>query len=174
MGYSLIYIVLLSIQTVALVAAVFVARFAITHQRATAKKDKTIALLMKSLEDDFLKDGVKLLLEVHLDDHNDVAIYASKANSKKPESLLINNLLNYYENVAIGIKADIYDIEMIKKLQKTMIIRIYEQSKPYIHKVREVANNNNLYIEFKDFVEDLKSNAQPSFYNRCLKSITNR
>lgn len=144
------------IQTAALIAAVLVAVLAIKHQRATAKKDKTIALLMKDLEDIFLKEGINLLLKIHLDEHDDVAIYANAPNKKKSEAIAIRNLLNYYENVAVGVKADIYDIEMIKKSQKTMIIHIFNQSKPFISQSRQVENNANLYIEFEDFVEILK------------------
>lgn len=150
-------LVLNFLETAALVAAVFVAVFAIRHQRATAKKDKTIALLMKDLEDDFLTEGIKVLLKVHLDAQDDVAIYANAGNKSKKEAIAISNLLNYYENIAVGVKADIYDIEMIKKSQKTMIINIYEQAKPFIVKVRITDNNSNLYIEFEDFVSILKA-----------------
>jgi hypothetical protein len=46
------------IQTATLVVAVFVALFSVKKQRETTKKDKTISLLMKDLEDDFLKSGM--------------------------------------------------------------------------------------------------------------------
>ncbi len=144
-------------QTAALIAAVFVAVSAIKYQRATTKKDKTIALLMKDLEDEFLSAGIKLLLKVHLDSQDDVAIYAHTDNKSKKEAIAIRNLLNYYENISVGVKADIYDVEMIKKSQKTMIIHIFEQSKPFIEKSRQVENNPNLYIEFEDFVKILKN-----------------
>lgn len=145
------------IQTATLIVAVFVALYSIYKQRQTAKKDKTIALLMNDLEDSFLEEGIRLLLKVHLDPQDDVAIYANTENKSKEEAIAISNLLNYYENISVGAKADIYDIEMIKKSQKTMIIGIYEQAKPFITKVRKTDNNPNLYIEFEDFIQILKS-----------------
>ncbi|SMM98491.1 hypothetical protein SPONN_2432 [uncultured Candidatus Thioglobus sp.] len=143
------------IETAALIAAVFVARFAIKKQRETVKKDKTITLLMNNLEDKLLIDGIQLLLKIHLDEDDDVAIYANKSHKKDKEFIAIRNLLNYYENVAIGAKADIYDIGMIKKAQKTMISHIFSQSKPFIDKSRKADNNPNLYIEFEDFIQIL-------------------
>ncbi len=145
------------LETAAVIAAVFVALFAIQKQRDTAKKDKTIVLLMNNLEDRLLKDGIKLLLKVHLDENDDVAIYANQSHKKDVEFIAIRNLLNYYENVAIGVKANIYDIEMIKKSQGTMISHIFKQSQPFINKLREAERNPSLYIEFEDFINILKS-----------------
>jgi hypothetical protein len=52
------------IQTATLIVAVFVAWISIKKQRETIKKDKTIGLLMKGLEDDFLTDGLKILRKI--------------------------------------------------------------------------------------------------------------
>ncbi len=125
-------------QTATLIVAVLVALYSIYKQRQTAKKDKTIALLMKDLEDRFLNEGLKELIKIHHNQDDDVAIYANVNHSKDKESIAIRNLLNYYENVAVGVKADIYDIEMIKKSQKTMIIAIYTQAKPFIERLRKL------------------------------------
>jgi hypothetical protein len=140
------------IQTATLIVAVFVAWFSIKKQRETTKKDKTIALLMKDLEDDFLKTGMKTLLKVHNSEDDDVAIYANQTHKNDPEAISIKNLLNYYENISVGVSADIYDIEMIKKSQKTMIISIYKQSEPFIIRLRKQNKNPDLYIEFEKFI----------------------
>ncbi|MBE8189942.1 MAG: hypothetical protein HAW58_03605 [Candidatus Thioglobus sp.] len=55
------YITSQNIQTATLIVAVFIAFLSIKKQRDTAKKDKTISLLMKDLEDEFLQDGMKIL-----------------------------------------------------------------------------------------------------------------
>jgi hypothetical protein len=52
------------IQTATLIVAVFVAWISTKKQRETIKKDKTIGLLMKDLEDDFLTDGLKILRKI--------------------------------------------------------------------------------------------------------------
>lgn len=142
------------IQTATLIVAVFVAWMSIKKQRETTKKDKTISLLMKDLEDDFLKDGMKVLLKIHNSEDN-VAIYANLEHKNSDEAIAIRNLLNYYENISVGVNADIYDIEMIKKSQKSMIIAIYKQSKPFIALLREQNNNPKLYIEFEKFINIL-------------------
>ncbi|MDC9714853.1 MAG: DUF4760 domain-containing protein [Gammaproteobacteria bacterium] len=143
------------IQTATLIVAVFVAWVSIKKQKDTAKKDKTISLLMKDLEDDFLKDGMKALLIVHDSENDDVAIYANPAHRNDDKAIAIRNLLNYYENIAVGVNSGIYDIEMIKKSQKTMILSIYKQSEPFIIRLREKNNNPKLYIEFEKFIQIL-------------------
>ncbi|WXU00670.1 MAG: hypothetical protein Ctma_1399 [Catillopecten margaritatus gill symbiont] len=143
------------IQTATLIVAVFVAWCSINKQRDTTKKDKTISLLMKDLEDDFLKSGMQTLLKVHNNEDDDVAIYANSAHKNDENAIAIRNLLNYYENISVGVGSNIYDVEMIKKSQKTMILSIYKQSKPFITRLREQNKNPNLYIEFERFVEIL-------------------
>ncbi len=91
-------------ETAALIVAVFIAKSAIKHQMDTAKKAKTIALLMKDLEYETLKNGINILRKIHLDPQDDTAIYASVENKDKDEVISISNLLNYYENIAIGKK----------------------------------------------------------------------
>ncbi len=143
------------IQTATLIVAVFVAWLSIKKQRETAKKDKTISLLMQDLEDDLLKEGMKILLEIHNSEDDDVAIYANPKHKHDDEAIAIRNLLNYYENISVGVSAGIYDIEMIKQSQKSMIIAIYKQSKPFIKKTREQNRNPKSYIEFERFVDIL-------------------
>ncbi|WP_369177576.1 DUF4760 domain-containing protein [Candidatus Thiodubiliella endoseptemdiera] len=62
---------------------------------------------------------------------------------------------SHYENISVGVNADIYDIEMIKKSQKSMIIAIYKQSEPFVVYLRKQNNNPNLYIEFEKFINIL-------------------
>jgi hypothetical protein len=143
------------IQTATLVVAVFVALFSVKKQRETTKKDKTISLLMKDLEDDFLKSGMEVLLDIHNSEDDDVAIYANQKHKNNEKTHAIRNLLNYYENISVGVAADIYDVEMIKQSQKSMIIAIYERSKPFIISIRKQSQNPNLYIEFEKFVDIL-------------------
>ncbi len=141
------------VQTAALIAAVFVAYWAILKQRDIAKKNKTIELLMKDLEDDFLTQGLNILRETDQNYH--IEDFAKESKKKTDEAIAIRNLLNYYEIIGVGIKSDIYDVEMIKDAQKTMIIRIYEQSYPFIKRSREQDNNPELWVEFEYLVSAL-------------------
>jgi hypothetical protein len=69
--FQIIQTVFQIIQTAALIVAVFVACTSIKKQRETTKKDKTISLLMKDLEGDFLKDGMNVLLKIHNSEDDD-------------------------------------------------------------------------------------------------------
>jgi hypothetical protein len=98
---------------------------------------------------------MNVLLKIHNSEDDDVAIYANLKHKSNDKAMAIRSLLNYYENISVGVNADIYDIEMIKKSQKSMIIAIYEQSKPFIIHLRKQNNNPNLYIEFEKFTKIL-------------------
>ena len=142
------------IQTATLIVAVFVAWTSIKKQRETAKKDKTIELLMKDLEDDFLTDGLSILRQVDAKYH--IEDFAKPGRKKSTQAIAIRNLLNYYEIIGVGIESDIYDITMIKEAQKTMIIRIFEQAEPFIVRSRREDNNVNLWIKFQGLVDILR------------------
>ncbi|CAC9950033.1 hypothetical protein [uncultured Gammaproteobacteria bacterium] len=142
------------IQTATLIVAVFVAWISIKKQRETIKKDKTIGLLMKDLEDDFLTDGLKILRKI--DEEYRIEDFAKLGKKNFKEAIAIRNLLNYYEIIGVGIESDIYDITMIKDAQKTMIIRIYEQAKPFIIRSRQVDNNADLWIKFQGLIDILR------------------
>ncbi|WP_180334620.1 DUF4760 domain-containing protein [Bathymodiolus thermophilus thioautotrophic gill symbiont] len=142
------------IQTATLIVAVFVAWISIKKQRETIKKEKTIGLLMKDLEDDFLTDGLKILRKIDKEYHIEDFAKANKKNSD--DAIAIRNLLNYYEIIGVGIESDIYDIAMIKDAQKTMIIRIYEQAEPFIIRSRQEDNNANLWIKFQNLIDILR------------------
>ena len=136
------------IQTVALVSAVVIAWFAIKSQKETTKKEKTISLLAKDLE--FL-EGMDILRKITTED---IAIdsYAEKVNQFKKETIEIRRLLNYCEDISIGVLSKIYNFEMIKKSRKTTLTGIYNKAKPFIIRLREQDKNPNLYIEFENFV----------------------
>jgi hypothetical protein len=122
--------------------AVFVAWISIKKQRETIKKDKTIGLLMKGLEDDFLTDGLKILRKI--DEEYRIEHFAKLSKKNSMDAIAIRNLSNYYEIIAVGIESDIYDITMIKYAQKTMIIRIYEHSEPFIIRLKNQLPNLSL------------------------------
>ena len=155
-------IVLLHIQTAAIVAAVVIAFYAILSNKNIAKKDKTDKLLLNDLEDPFLKDGLSVLREISINTTDDnIATYAhikinDKDHNKYKNSIKIINLLNFYENISVSINKKVYDFDMIKRSQKTQTIEMYEKLEPYIKEVRKVDKNDNLFIEFEHFVNKLK------------------
>ena len=142
------------LQTAALIAAVLIAYLAIYKQRDIAKKNKTIELLMKDLEDDFLAQGLVILREV--DEEHNIGDFAKQNKKTSSEAIAIRNLLNYYEIIGVGVESNIYDIDMIKDAQKTMIVRIYEQATPFIKRSREQDNNLSLWVKFEKLVSILK------------------
>ncbi len=145
-------IILMAIQSIILLISIIITANIPKKQRLVDRQNKTLLLLMNNLENEVTIDGMALLLKAHLEADADVAIFANKAHKKAPAAIAIRNLLNYYENVVVGVQADIDDVEMIKKSQKTMIIAIYNQSEPFIKRLRKQNNNPNLYIEFEGFI----------------------
>ncbi len=139
------------VQTAILLVAVIIAWVAIKYQRDTTKKAKTIELLAKDLE--FLA-GINILREV-VKDKTAIEIYAAEDNKYKSEVVEIRRLLNYCEDISVGVAFNIYDFEMIKQSRKSSLIRIYSITKPFIVSLRQQNDNPSLYIEFEKFVDIL-------------------
>ena len=145
------------IQTATLIVAVFVALKSIRYQRDSIKKSKTIDLLMKNLEDKALAQSLETLRQIHDNEDDDVAIYANKKHWNDEKSISIKNILNYYENLSVGVGEDIFDMAMIRTSQKTMIVDIYTQTKPFIDKLREQKQHPCFYVEFEKFIKILNA-----------------
>jgi hypothetical protein len=139
-------------QTVVLIAAVFVAILSIFWNRKTTKQQHTIKLLLEDESNEFVKDGIKLLEKIDNDSQASIETYAYKNNKNKKEAVIIRNLLNYYEMISVGVNRGIYDVDMIRDAQKTILSNIYKHSKIYINRRRTEELKPLLYIEFEKLI----------------------
>ena len=78
-------------------------------------------------------------------------------NIDDKERILINFLLNTFEDLAVGIDHEIYDKEMIEKSLGGDISKIYKRITPYIEHSREKYNDPDNWKEFEKLVGKIKT-----------------
>ncbi len=98
--------------------ATVIAHKTIQNNRSITKQAKTIELMLQNPEANELKESFDLLRNL-ADDGTEQ--FASRKNRNTTEALLIRKVLNYYENLAIGIKHNIYDERIIYDTKKSTI-----------------------------------------------------
>jgi len=66
----------------------------------------------------------------------------------------VSRMLGYLNKFAVGIKYDVFNIELVNDLAGALFIETYRQFKPYIEWVRK--DSSHFYIEYEKLVEELK------------------
>lgn len=150
-------------EAVAVTVAAFVAIWGITSHREMTRKSHTIDLLLHDTEEEHYKAGVNFLRSI-CDNKKELLAYARAKSTdeykeheenKYQNSLLIDNLLNFLEDIAIGVDEDIFDYSLIKRAQRSFFIDIFDKAYPYIKEVRK--DHPKGYIELEVLINKLKN-----------------
>jgi len=101
---------------------------------------ETIRRVRKKLE---LEDMFDEFKEGHLD----------KIMSDKELRDDVAKMLGFLNKFAVGIKYDVFNVDLVNDLAGKLFIKTYKQFKPYIHLVRK--DSNTFYIEYEKLVMNL-------------------
>lgn len=75
---------------------------------------------------------------------------------EKDEGRRVQYILNFYERVAVSVRAGIYDEDMLKKTSFTTIIDTFETADPMIKAIREKTRSTTVYQEYEWLYERWK------------------
>ncbi|MDP8033483.1 DUF4760 domain-containing protein [Pasteurella atlantica] len=68
----------------------------------------------------------------------------------KRQNFIVLDVLNAIEFICVGIKENLFDEAVYKRLSKSSVIRDWKTLKPYIMELRRINNNNDkLFCEFE-------------------------
>jgi len=59
--------------------------------------------------------------------------------------------------LSVGVHESIYDRDIIKRHNKSQIIKLFDLTLPFIEKIREEYNSQSLAVEFEKFARGLES-----------------
>ncbi len=59
--------------------------------------------------------------------------------------------------LSVGVHEGIYDRNIIKRYNKSQIIKLFNLTRPFIEKIREEYNNQSLAMEFEKFARSLEN-----------------
>ncbi|MBX8485411.1 DUF4760 domain-containing protein [Pseudomonas cichorii] len=120
-----------------LFVAVTVAITSVLSVKSTAKKKQTADLLFGTRADDRLTEGYKCLQELHNGTDLNIRTLAMGAPAHAEQARSVRYVLNHWERVFVGVRQNIYDECMLREANYNVVIRMYDQARPFIEAVRE-------------------------------------
>lgn len=151
--FTAVWLVPEIVRTTIMAFAVIVAIVSVWSVKNTAKKKQTADLLFAVRSDDRIIRASRTLKELH-DSNNNIRLWADpkfefESEEQAQQAEDIRYILNHYERLSVGLQSGIYDENMLKKSQYTIITRTYEWAKPFMEGVRDRANSPTAFQEFE-------------------------
>ncbi|CAM4019618.1 MULTISPECIES: DUF4760 domain-containing protein [Lelliottia] len=118
-----------------------------------ARKTQTATFLFESRKDNEYVESLHTLRRIR-DSGKSFRSYVfpiagSLSDAETAEGRQIQYILNFYERVAVSIKAGIYEEDMIKQASYTTVLDTYETAEPLIKALREKLRSTLTYQEFE-------------------------
>lgn len=135
--------------------AAIVAIWGILSQRAIARRQVTLEYLLKTENDKDLF-AAKIEFNELAKAPEGLEKYASEQEQASAQAKAIRHVLNDLELAAIGIEKGIIDFSLYSRWCRSGVIKKWNQSETFIHKLRARTGNEALMREFEAMVGWLK------------------
>jgi len=153
------YLITPAIMTISGVFAIWMAKNSIKSSREIARKQATISLFERSIENELLTNSMNVIRKVH--EHNEISIeeYAVKLKDNLNETSFlevknaVRKVLNFHEHICIGINAGIYDENVFKEHRMRASIELWNMTEAYIQKRRELSGTKELYENLENQIK---------------------
>ncbi len=136
--------------------AAFFSVVTIRSSRKTVRQKNAIDLMMDFTKSDTLVPSFALLRSIHNDTSRSIETLA-KGEENSEDKRHTRLLLNYLENVAIGIRNGIYDEQIIRDNRRTLILHTWEMALPFVERQRSKDENKHYYEHLEWLVCRFKS-----------------
>jgi len=143
----------------ALVGGLVFIRYQIRKQRELQQKTLSMEAMRRLWSNRSFEDDIREVLGI-----NDISRYAEKRDDVRTDDEQwaenrewIVRVINYYEMLSVGVHEGIYDRNIIKRYNKSQIIKLFNLTRPFIEKIREEYNNQSLAMEFEKFARSLEN-----------------
>ncbi|GAB3099828.1 hypothetical protein GCM10027217_18440 [Pseudomaricurvus hydrocarbonicus] len=131
---------------VAFIAAIITIR----SSRDIARRKNAIDAIMAGRRDDKLQEAMKKMREIDANDAISMeTYYFANVEDKDGRSLLLY-LLNHYENICVGVNNGIFDEEIVKRAEHTIIKNVRTMCLPLIEKARRGENSTTFFRELTE------------------------
>jgi hypothetical protein len=145
-----------------LTSGVVVAIASVWSARNTARKKQTADAIFASRTDTNLVEGLRCVSQLHESDNSNLRFFGKADKLESDEVKKMTYVLNYYENVSVGIGAGIYDEAMWRKAQYSTVTRLWDKARPFIEEIRETRRQSTMYQEFEQLATRWKANPLPN------------
>ncbi|HEN8710605.1 TPA: DUF4760 domain-containing protein [Pseudomonas putida] len=120
-----------------MLTAVLVAVVSVISVKSTAKKKQTADLLFGTRSDEKLTAGYRCLQELHNGSGINIRTLANGGEEHSDKANSVRYVLNHWERVFVGLRQGIYDEQMLREANYNVVLRMYDQARPFIEAVRE-------------------------------------
>ena len=111
-----------------------VATIAIYMSRKTAREKNAADVLQMAQRDRTLADGIRVVQEIYK--NGAMESFAHEENRLTTEATLTRYVLNFYEDIAVGINRNIYSETFIKEASYTTIVDLCDRTRPFMEHMR--------------------------------------
>jgi hypothetical protein len=108
------------------------------------------------------RESLKAVLPWNDRDPEVMAAFLKTASGEHRKLGSLREYLNHLEDLAVGVKRDVFDLETIDMSEGTRIIDIVASYAPYIESIRRELNRPTTYSDIEDLAEMLKRLRQES------------
>jgi len=141
-----------------MLCGVVVAVTSVMSAKATARRKQTADLLFGTRSDESLAKGYQRLRSLHYATDDNVRVYAQPEKRGSDAAHEIRYALNHWERTSVGITAEIYDEEMLRQANYSIVLTLFEQAEPFIKRVREETGKPTYYQELECLVRRWQKN----------------
>jgi hypothetical protein len=103
------------------------------------------------------QESLKAELPWNDSDPKAVSSFLEKAKGDSAKLALVRAYLNSLEDLAVGVKQGVFDLETIYMLSGRRIIDTARNYEPYIKSIRKEVNSSTVYCDLEDLAEMLKT-----------------
>lgn len=149
------YLCQIDIDSYILLATAFAALYSIHRNTVINRRRATVDLVLHQKNDTDLK-AANVLVNPLLHEQN-ITKYSNKEHVGSAETKAIFAVLNNYEFIATGIKEKTFDLALYKRMKFGMVMRDWEEFRPFIYDVRNTRSHPTLYQEFEWLAKQFKN-----------------
>lgn len=123
-------------------------------ERLRLRKQATIEI---SARTEHYREAVKAQLPWNDRDPNEVAAFLEAAQNDRAKLAPVRAYLNHLEDLAVGVRAEVYDLETVNLLWGGRILGVAASYAGYIDRIRLELNSPGVYEYFDELVEALRA-----------------
>ncbi len=140
----------LIIAVISILASITTSLYVFLKQHKRQRQVTTLEYLHTLLSDEKL-----LHANNHFINNTSLKDYDNSSAECKQKKIEIRLVLNYFEQLSMGVKLGLYDIKIVKESRRSQIISVFSHSESYISHIRKSLDNPNLFKNLEWLVKKL-------------------
>jgi hypothetical protein len=160
------------IQTYAVVVSVVIALIVLILTQRSAKKRETLNLI-SSIRNSTEYKASRIEYLALVNSTNNLVEFAKEENSESSQASIIEEMLNYYELISLGIRMGTLDEHFYKLWYRSSLVTDYRRLQPYIVELRRWTGVPTYFYQFERLATKWAANPKVKQEPTLLTRLTN-